>query len=352
MPEIPESEDNQRNPPPKGHRRIAGPLGGLLAVCAVIAAVSVSSGWLTAVSVNGDKPSGDASANSAPEITEMAVNSDRILPRDSVIVSATATDVDGDALTYGWSASSGVIEGEGPAIQWDAPDTEGLYRVFLTVSDETGATDESSLALQVRANNPPEILVMESGVGSDVGWVVPGAPVYVKCEAEDIDGDTVTYDWSATAGEIFGQGAAIVWVAPEVLGLHWVSVTVQDSYGGSEERSLPINVNAAQPPAILGFNLEAVDTVLFRPYGDSWRIFKEGSCAIYALVVDAEGVYSYDWSAERGTLTAEGPNAVWVAPSSPKGWVNIVLKVSDAHGNQSTSSVRIYVETCPTCMSS
>jgi len=109
-------------------------------------------------------------------------------------------------------------------------------------------------------------------------------------------------------------------------------------------------VSAAEPPVIGDIRVKAIDTDLFKPYGDSWRIFKERSCSLQAAVDDPEGVYIYEWSAERGTLTADGPAATWTAPESPKGWVNIVLRVSDSHGNESSRGVRIYVETCTSCI--
>ena len=352
MTETPEEENQQPHSAPNRSRKKALLVVVAVAVIALLATVGANPGWLPFPPDNGDNPSLDDNPNSAPEITSVSVNTERIEPLAVTAVSCEAMDPDGDGLTYAWSSSGGEIIGDGPQVEWLAPETEGLYRVFISVSDGRGGTTEQSLAVRVRTDNPPEILVMESGLGADVGWVVPGAGVYVRCEAEDRDGDSLTYRWSATAGELFGEGPAVIWVAPEELGLHWVTVEVSDSYGGREERQLPLTVNLAQPPVILGFSLEALDTDMFRPYGDSWRIFKESSCAIRALVDDKEGVFTYDWSAERGTITEDGPNALWVAPASPKGWVNIVLRVSDLHGNQSSASVRIYVETCPSCMHS
>ncbi len=350
MSETPEERNELPQSPPEASRNKAIRIVAVIAVIATVATVGIVTGLFTPTSADGDTPVAGARSNSAPEIAELTPSTDRIAPLDTISVSCAATDLDGDGLVYTWSASGGDILGNGPEVEWRAPNIEGLYHVSVTVTDARGGEAQQSVTLRVRVNNSPEILIMESGVGEDIAWVVPGASVYVRCEAEDLDGDTLTYTWSATAGDIFGTGPAVIWVAPDQLGLHWITVAVEDAYGGREERSLPLTVNMAQPPAILGFTLEALDTDQFRPYGDSWRIFKECSCAISARVVDPDAAYRYEWSAERGTLTAVGPNAVWKAPASPKGWVLIVLNVSDAHGNQSSASVRIYVETCPTCM--
>lgn len=322
----------------------------IVAVAAIFVALGLNRGWLTLPSGNVGQSPQENEPNTSPQILSLTAATDRIEPLALTAISCEAADPDGDELAYTWSASGGEIVGDGANVQWLPPDIEGLYRVFVSVDDGREGADEESLSLRVRANRPPEILVMQSEVGGDNDWVVPGASVYVRCETEDLDGDALTYVWSTTAGEIFGQGPAVVWIAPNMLGMQSVTVTVEDTYGGFAERSVPITVNAAEPPAIFGFNLTALDTDLFRPYGDSWRIFRERSCAIEVRVDDPEGLYTYEWSAELGAITADGPNAVWVAPVAPKGWVNIMVKVGDRHGNESSAAVRIYVETCPSCI--
>lgn len=322
----------------------------IVAVAAIFVALGLNRGWLPMPSSDASQSPAANDPNTSPQILSLIAATDRIEPLALTAISCEAADPDGDELAYTWSASGGEIVGGGADVEWLPPDIEGLYRVFVSVNDGREGADESSLALRVRANRPPEILVMQSEIGGENDWVVPGASVYVRCETEDLDGDTLTYAWSTSAGKLFGQGPAVVWVAPNMLGMQRVTVTVEDAYGGVAERSVPITVNAAEPPAIFGFNLTALDTDMFRPYGDSWRIFKERSCLIEVRVDDAEGLYAYDWTAELGTITSDGPNAVWMAPASPKGWVNIMVRVSDHHGNESSEAVRIYVETCPSCM--
>lgn len=350
MSETPEETKEQPPRVPNRTRKTAILVTAAAVILVVAAIIGIHSGWLARTLGSNDGSPTNDETNSPPAITSLTAATDRIMPLAITPVSCAAVDPDGDVLVYSWSASGGEIVGDGPDIQWHAPETEGLYRVFISVSDGRGGVSESSLALAVRANNAPEILVMESELGDDVGWVVPGASVYVRCEAEDVDGDELSFSWSATEGDLFGQGQAVIWIAPETLGLHWITVEVEDTYGSVEERAIPLTVNASRPPAILGFTLKALDTDQFKPYGDSWRIFKERSCAIQALVDDPDTSYAYDWTAELGSISGDGPNAVWIAPAAPKGWVNIVLQVSDAHGNRSSATVRIYVETCPSCL--
>jgi len=347
----PGGSSQQREQQAAKARRSRRPLFVLAAVVVLaFAAVGMQAGWLPSLAGSDEAANGQPQANTSPRIATLAVASDRIEPGGAVQITCNAFDDDGDALAYTWSASDGAINGTGPEVTWTAPDAEGLYRVFVTVDDGRGGAAESSLTLRVRSNQPPEILVMHSEIAGDNEWLVPGASAHVSCEAIDPDGDAMSFEWSASSGKLFGQGNAVVWQAPPTLGMQWITVVVTDIYGASAERSIPVTINAVEPPPLNGLMVSALDTDLFRPYGDSWRIFKERACVIEARIDDQENSYTYDWRAERGDIVSDGPSAIWTAPASPKGWVNIVLVVSDSHGNKASDAIRIYVETCTSCM--
>ncbi len=106
-------------------------------------------------------------------------------------------------------------------------------------------------------------------------------------------------------------------------------------------------VNKADPPLIFGFALTA-DRGQFMRYEMSWRICKDGSCAIDTIVDDEEASYLYLWSADAGTITADGHLAVLQAPSVG-GWVTMLLQDRVLHGNESSTSVRILTATCAVC---
>lgn len=344
-----QSVDKGKKEETRVSRKKAGGIVAALLVVAVVVLLGIDGGWYGQLMGGETGEGADEVSGASPEIVDLSASTERILPGDTVSITCDAVDPDDDALTYDWSCSAGELTGDGAKVEWTAPGEEGLYQVLVTVADERDTSVSDSLALRVRDNAPPEILVMESDIGDEVEWVVPGTAVYIRCETEDPDGDELTLAWSASAGDIYGEGEAVIWIAPETPDTYWVTLEVEDTYGEVAKRAIPLTVNVAEPPIIHGFSLEALNTDMFRPYGDSWRIFKERSCAIHAQVDDEEGAYTYEWEADAGTLTVEGPDAEWQAPDS-KGWVNIVLRVSDRHGNESTASVRVYVETCPSCM--
>ncbi len=347
----PQKKPEEQQHASKGPEKKIAVAVGVVAVAVIVVVAGINAGWLTASPRENEGASPPPlPANEPPEIISVSASTDRIGPLTVVSITCDAVDPDGDELMYTWSSSDGDMKGEGPEVKWVAPDSEGLHRIFVKVEDGRGGTAEESLALRVRENRPPEILTMQSQVDEEIGWVVPGAAVYIWCEAEDPDGDELTYRWSANEGEIFGQGSAVIWLAPEELATHWVVVTVDDSHGGEAKRAIPITVSEAKPPVIHGFNVKAIRHNQLSPRGvDQWLVFMGRSCAIEALVDDDDLGYTYKWSADGGTITSDGPNAEWQAPAG-KAKVTILLQVSDAHGNSSSASVYIEVTTCPLCV--
>lgn len=284
--------------------------------------------------------------NQAPEILSLTAATDRIEPFDLCDIVCEAFDPDGDELTYEWSASAGHIYGEGPRIQWGSPLSEGLYRISVVVKDGRGGRAEQSLPLKVRANRPPQITSM----ASDVEWLPEGGSARLWCEAADPDGDNITYEWSATGGEFFGQGPSVIWLAPEESDSYWITVTARDPYGGEAQRAVPISVTPVEPPSISAMVVEPKETSVFKAHGDSWTIFAGGSCTVECVVTDGKGPFTYQWSVDFGDLQADGPVATWQAPNKRVG-ATIVVVVTDVEGSKSSASALIYVETsaCSAC---
>jgi len=346
--ETPDKKTGDQKPKPKGREATVALVVTVLAVIIVLLIIGTNAGWLTAsprVS-NGESPV--VTPNEPPEIVAIIASTDKIVPLAVVSITCEAFDPDDDELTYTWTCSDGEITGDGPQVEWVAPRSEGLPRIFVTVDDGRGGTAEESLALRVRENRPPEIPVMQSRVDEGVGWVVPGAAVYVWCEAEDPDGDDLTYQWSATEGDIFGQGSAVIWLAPDELGMQWITVRVSDPYGEEVTRAIPVTVSAAKPPEIDGFTVRADHSLLKRDSDSVWLIFHQRSCTIKVLVEDESQQYTYEWSAEAGTITANGPEAVWQAPYTRE-WVTVAVEISDTHGNSTADAIRFWVTQCPSC---
>jgi hypothetical protein len=281
--------------------------------------------------------------NTMPVILSVTSASDRIEPSDLSQVVCEAEDADGDSLTYAWTASQGEVVGEGPTVDWNAPDTEGLYQLSVTVDDGRGGSAEFSTSVRVKKNYAPEIVELTSF--SD--WAMPETSVYVSALATDLDADEVSYEWSATAGEVFGQGRSIVWVAPVETGSYLVKVTVRDTYGGVAEREIPISVTPGTAPTLGRFRVTGIQTDMLKLYNGVWDVFMGRSVNVQCNVTEGEGPFTYTWSVDRGELTADGDTARWDAPET-KGPATITVNVTDVHGNTTVGTVLMNVETC-TC---
>ncbi len=240
-------------------------------------------------------------------------------------------------------ASQGDVFGDGATIEWGAPGTEGLFRLSVTVDDGGGGTAEYSTTLRVKENYAPEFV----SVPAFTEGIRPGESAYISCSAQDADGDVVTYEWDATHGELFGEDSSVVWLAPAEPGSYLVTVFARDTYGGESRRDVLINVTPAASPRLGRFVVKAIDHDMLQFEADVWEIFRGRSCSVKCMVVEGDEPFTYAWTVDQGTLTADGATARWDAPEE-RGPATISVDVTDMHGNTTTGIVLMYVETC-TC---
>jgi hypothetical protein len=138
-----------------------------------IAPTTEGSYSVTATVSDGDETVNDSCniqvVNSAPVISGLTPSATELPPEGSCTVSCTASDADGDSLTYTWSATDGTITGTGDSVSWEAPDTEGTYTISIEASDGHGGTVSDSCDI-----------VVEMKFGSiDIQSTPAGATVYL-----------------------------------------------------------------------------------------------------------------------------------------------------------------------------
>jgi hypothetical protein len=131
-------------------------------------------------------------ANHEPVITSLEASPDTVIVLQSCQIVCSATDPDGDELTYGWSASGGGIGGQGAVVNWTAPQSAGSYNITAMVSDDRGGVVTRQVTVTARANEPPNT--------PSNPWPTDratGVSIYVNLSWTGGDpdaGDTVTYD--------------------------------------------------------------------------------------------------------------------------------------------------------------
>ncbi len=195
-------------------------------------------------------PEASTSVNQQPRITALTADVDCIAPRASCRIECRAEDADGDGLTYEWSGGKGDIRGTGTTITWTAPEKEGSYDVVVVVGDGQGNEVVESLAIDVTLPDPPAIenllltpshprYFIEQSSGECV--ILKERSCEIECAAED--GEGLSYDWEAEAGDISGTGPVVVWTAPSSKGRVTVTVTVCDDWGRSDTKSVVFRVS-------------------------------------------------------------------------------------------------------------
>jgi hypothetical protein len=128
--------------------------------------VSVTDGEQTAMRDVEITVSGDAE-NTAPVIDGLWSDQTIVSKGAYVFVECWAWDAEGEALTYDWSATDGILSevpefsGDPTVRLWQAPDAAGTYEISATVTDESGNSTTSDPPLSIDVTD-------EGGVGGDI----------------------------------------------------------------------------------------------------------------------------------------------------------------------------------------
>jgi hypothetical protein len=166
---------------------------------------------------------------------------------DAVTVHVNASDPDNDPITYSYTASGGTVEGTGPDARFNTSGlAEGTYTVTAKVDDGRGgtATCSADIAVNKKPNQPPTI-----SCATDRSPIMPGERTGITATGSDPDGDPLTYSYTATGGQVTGDGPKATFDSTGLSpGSYTVKCSVSDGRGGTADASANVDVEQPPPP--------------------------------------------------------------------------------------------------------
>ncbi len=161
------------------------------------------------------------------------------LPGGTVVIESSIINPANGTLTYKWSASGGGFGGSGQNNIWQAPSQTGVYEITLIVEDGKGGYAQSKTSITVSSNRAPAITSLSANPVN----VMPGGSTVITCVANDPDGDSVRYSWSASDGTISGTDNRVTWISPNKNGDIGITCTVSDGKGAESKQTILVNVS-------------------------------------------------------------------------------------------------------------
>ena len=191
--------------------------------------------------------------------------------------------------------------------------------------------------------------------------VQPLGKTQVACDANDANGDNLTYRWTCTDGTISGSAATVAWTAPQKPGSYMISVVVSDGKGGVSKKDVIVTVpdkpnNApviesikfqrpGHMPTIQKPNMTEKDKD--RNPDPVARIYETVDITCTASDPDNDKL-DYAWMATAGKINSvQGkPESVqWIVPGAA-GTYKVTCEVSDSKGVTATFTIIVTVKCC------
>jgi hypothetical protein len=170
-----------------------------------------------------------------------------------------------------------------------------------------------------------------ASVQAEPQGVAPLGSCQIVCAAADPNGDELSYNWTASGGEITGQGATVTWTAPSSSGSCSVAVEVTDGRGGKVTGQVSITVRTNHPPVITSLVPSA-----------NWTT-PSGTIQLMCSATDVDhDVLSYEWTVDGGDISGTGAAVNWTAPDEI-GVYDITVKVKDGYGGEAVGELGLSV---------
>ncbi|MGJ3234253.1 PKD domain-containing protein [Marivirga sp.] len=237
-----------------------------------------------------------------------------VLPTDNTVIEGSASDSDGDIVSYEWAQVAGpntatLTNQSGANLVVDNL-IEGQYRFILTVEDDKGVTDEDEVLIVVLPENTNLPPFVDAGPKLDV--YLPTNNVNIIGLGNDEDGEIISFLWQKLSGpsevNLKNTDTPVLSVSNLKEGIYLFKLRVVDNDGesNSDEVQLRVFATTANKPPIVNAG------------PDKSIIIPRDSIVIYGQASDSDGsIESYSW------LKISGGEAELIHDDKPN------LKVTD-----------------------
>lgn len=182
--------------------------------------------------------------NKAPVVS---AGSDKTTSNKGITIVGTASDPDGQIVSYHWTKVSGAnvyMNNTSTPKLWASGLTAGTYYFRLTVKDNGGLvkTDDMKLIVQsaLVSNTPPTVSAGSDKITSNNGITIVGS-------ASDTDGSIVSYHWTKVSGPsvpLSNTSTTKLWVSKLISGTYYFRLTVKDNQGAVRSDDMKLTVPA------------------------------------------------------------------------------------------------------------
>lgn len=179
--------------------------------------------------------------NKQAPVVDCGSGSASVIAGASTTLQATASDPNGDAISYAWTVDGQSVTNNSPSFAFgSAGRAEGSHKVEVTVTDVDGMTASCAYNVSVnRRPNPPLTL----SLGLDKEEVYECDVVVAKASATDPDNDPLTYSWTVDGQSRSETGSTLnIKTCGFAGGSHSVSVVAKDDRGDSKTQTASFKV--------------------------------------------------------------------------------------------------------------
>jgi len=188
-----------------------------------------------------------SSGNSAPSANAGVDQNVQI--GSNVSLTGTASDPDGDSLTYLWEQISGsnvTLQNETTLTASFTPASSGSYEFRFSATDSLNNQTSDSVIISAsdQANSAPTV-----SAGSDVTAEV-GTTVNLTGTASDAEGDSLTYAWTQLSGatvSLSSNNTLQTSFTGSSAGSYSFQLTATDSKGAASSASVSVTLNSVAP---------------------------------------------------------------------------------------------------------